>query len=105
MQKSLDWFAPRANTGDAADELTIFGVAPNPPEGNSVTIGIHTSKAAAMRWQLVALSGAAVAQGTTNVAQGNTTATLEIPSLPTGSYILRCQAGSTAKAMRLTIQR
>ncbi len=50
---------------------------------------------------------AAVGAGipTVNVAMGTTTATLDIPSLPTGSYILRCQAGSTAKAIRLTIQR
>jgi len=105
MQKSLDWFVQQGSTGDATDELTILGVAPNPPEGNSVNVGIHARKATAMRWQLVALSGATVAEGTAILAQGTSTATLAIPSLPTGSYILRCQAGSAAKVLRITIQR
>jgi len=101
MEKSLGWFVQE---GEAGEEMAIIGVAPNPSGGGYLNVDIHSVKASVMQWQLVAISGATVAEGTTTVAQGTSAATLEIPSLPTGSYILRCQAGGTAKAMRITIQ-
>jgi hypothetical protein len=82
-----------------SNDIFITSLAPNPVHSSAV-MTVSTAKASAVDFKVFDLSGNLVKQWQSNIAEGNSTLTINVDGLPAGVYhLLASSPDAKAKAM------